>query len=52
MLECKTFNETKKSVEKVVNNFLSTLPLDIEDIKFAQSVVNGRIFLTIIYKIK
>lgn len=52
MLECKTFDVKKWNVEKELNKFLSTIPLDIEDVKFAQSAISGRIFLTVIYKIK
>ena len=54
MLVCKILKAQvdRIKVEKDINNFLSSMPLEPEDIIISQIVRNNKIITTIIYKAK
>ena len=53
MLACKVLRiGSDKEVEREINTFLSSIPLDLEDIKVNHSEFKGRLLVTIIYKVK
>ncbi|MFX1445854.1 MAG: hypothetical protein ACFFHV_20755 [Promethearchaeota archaeon] len=53
MLACKVLRiGSDKEVETQLNSFLSSMKLDIEDIKISHSVFKGRLLVTIIYNVK
>lgn len=53
MLACKVLRiGSDKEVEKEINNFLLSMPFDLEDFKLTHSEFKGRLLVTIIYKVK
>jgi len=53
MLVCKVLRiGSDKEVEREINAFLSSMPLELEDIKLTHSEFKGRLLVTIIYKVK
>lgn len=53
MLVCKVLRiGSDKEVEREINTFLNSMPLELEDIKLTHSEFKGRLLVTIIYKVK